>query len=130
VPVSPEGSNNLPAAPKDPSTDVNCDSSGICYDGELQQLQLYVSAGTRILGDTYHLSPRPVSVIYIPLQSLVINLIPNFRRLPFTQTSILVELPSLSSFELPVPNDPRRSSPPDAKLEVAVTVTRIKLVLL
>ncbi len=35
-------------------------------------------------------------------------------------TSIWVELSSPSYFEIAVPKDPRRSSPPDAKVEVAV----------
>ncbi len=41
----------------------------------LQQLQLFIPAGTRILGDKFHLFPRPASVHYTLLQSLDINLI-------------------------------------------------------
>jgi hypothetical protein len=87
-----------------------------------QQLQLYVPAGTRILiGDKYHLSPGPaVSIHYTLLQTLDINLITHFNCLaPFTVTSIWVELSSPSYFEIAVPNDPRWSSLPDAKVEVA-----------
>jgi hypothetical protein len=40
-----------------------------------QQLQLYLPAGTRILGDKYHLSPWPVSVHYTLLQTLDMNII-------------------------------------------------------
>jgi hypothetical protein len=88
----------------------------------LQQLQLYVPAGTRILGDKYHLSPVPVSVHYTLLQSLDINLITNFTCPPFTVTSIWVELSCPAYFEIAVPNDPRWSSPPDAEVEVAVSL--------
>ncbi len=35
-------------------------------------------------------------------------------------TSLWAELSSPSYFEIAVPNDPQRSSPPDAKVEVAV----------
>jgi hypothetical protein len=65
--------------------------------------------------------PIPVTVHYKLLKTLDINLITNFRRPPFTVTSIWVELLRPSYFELAVPNDPRRSSPPDAKVEVAVS---------
>jgi hypothetical protein len=88
----------------------------------LQQLQLYVSAGTRILGDNYHLSPQLLFVYYTLLQIIEIKLITKFRHPPFTVTSIQVELSSPSYFELAVPKDPRWSSPPDAKVEVAVRV--------
>jgi hypothetical protein len=60
-------------------------------------------------------------LLYILLYCSDINLITNFRRPPFTVTSIWVELLRPSYFELAVPNDPRRSSPPDAKVEVAVS---------
>ncbi len=65
--------------------------------------------------------PSPVSVHYKLLQTLDNNLITNYRRPQFTVTSISVELSRPSYFELAVPNDPRRSSPPDAKVEVAVS---------
>ncbi len=48
--------------------------------------------------DNYNLSPRPVSAQYTLLQIIVINLITNFWRLPFTVTSIAVELSSPSYF--------------------------------
>jgi hypothetical protein len=92
--------------------------TSVVTGGRLQQLQLYVSAETRISGDKYHLSPRPVSVYYTPRYTLDINLITNFRRPPFTVLSIWVELSSPSYLELAVPDDPRQSSPPDAKVGV------------
>jgi hypothetical protein len=64
----------------------------------LQQLQLYVPAGTRILGENYHLSPRPVSVHYTIVQNLNFNLITHFKRPSFTVTSIWAELSSPSYF--------------------------------
>jgi hypothetical protein len=100
-----------------------CVSIQWCYSRmamRLKQLQLYVLAGTRILGDKYHLSPGPVSLHYTLLQTLDINLITHFKCPPFTVTSIWVELPSPSYFDIAVPNDLRRSSLPDAKVEVAV----------
>jgi hypothetical protein len=50
----------------------NCMSNRWLY---YQQLQLYVPAGTRILGDNYHLSPRPVSSQDTLFQIIDINLI-------------------------------------------------------
>jgi hypothetical protein len=55
-------------------------------DATIQQLQLYDQAGTRILGDKYHLPPTSVSFHYKLLQTLDINLIANSRRPPFTVT--------------------------------------------
>jgi hypothetical protein len=96
------------------STDIK----GILAKGtHLQQFQIYVSVGTRILGDKYHLFPQPVSVHYTPLQITGINLIALLTRPPFTVTPISVEP---SYFELVVPNDPRRSSPTDVKVEVTI----------
>ncbi len=69
--------------------------------------------------------PIPVTVHYKLLKTLDINLITNCRRPPFTVTSFWVELSRPSYFELAVPNDPRRSSPPDAKVEVAESISRI-----
>ncbi len=68
--------------------------------------------------------PTPVSVHYKLPKTLVINLITNFEHLPLIVTSIWVELLRPSWFELAVPNDPWRSSPPDAKLEVTVRVEK------
>jgi hypothetical protein len=91
----------------------------------LQQLQLYVPAGTRDPWGQVSSIPTPVFVRYILLQALYINLITNYRRPSFTVTSICVELsrPSYCTLNLLVPNDPRRLSPPDAKVEVAVRDT-------
>jgi hypothetical protein len=89
---------------------------------DLQQLQLYVRAGTRILGDKYKLSPQPVSVHDTLIQTLDMSVFATFTRSPFTVTSICVKLWRPSYFELSVPNDPRWSSPPDNELEVAVSV--------
>jgi hypothetical protein len=66
---------------------------------------------------------RPVSVHYTLLQTLDSGLITNFRRPPSTVTSICVELWSPSYFELSVPDDPRRSSPPDAEVAVNLSST-------
>jgi hypothetical protein len=92
----------------------------------IQQLQLYVLAGTRILGDHYHLSPQLLFVYNTLLQIIEINLITKFRHPPFTVMSIHVELSSPSYFELAVPKDPRWSSPPDAKVEVADSINSVK----
>jgi hypothetical protein len=88
----------------------------------LQQLQLYTPAATRIFGDTCHLSPQLVSVHHTLLQTIDINLITNFRPPPFTDMWIWLELSSPSYFELAVPDDPRLSSPPDAKVEVCTII--------
>ncbi len=75
------------------------------------------SLGTSIVCPQDRLCP-----LYTLLQTLDINLVTNFKCPPFTVTSIWVELSSPSYFEIAVPNDPRRSSPPDAKVEFAARV--------
>jgi hypothetical protein len=60
---------------------------------------------------------RPLTVNYSKVQLS--------RILPFTLTSIGVELSSPPYFELVVPNDPRRLSPPDDKVEVAVRIGQL-----
>jgi hypothetical protein len=77
--------------------------------------------------DKYHMSPGPVSIHYTLLQTLDINIITNFNCPPFTVIPIWVELSSPSYFEIAVPNDPRRSSPPDAKVEVAATLQGVRV---
>jgi hypothetical protein len=92
----------------------------------IQQLQVHVLAGTTILGDKYHLSPRPVSVHCTLLQTIDVNLIATFTSPPINATSIWVEPPILSYFELVVPNDPQRSPQPNAKVEVTDSIYRSK----
>jgi hypothetical protein len=70
---------------------------------------------------TCETTPNPIDIIITRYHYRY--LITNLKRPPFLGPSISVELSRPSYFELAIPNDPRRSSPPYAKVEVAVEVS-------